>query len=593
MNLPGSPVRFCNCTPRQFSSRSELTVGSKRANLGTSWVRLAAGESVARVSHLHHYGDVVADLATGSVRWERHETPGRLLSSTDSYVPIALSACDGRQHSERRAVFLNVRFRNRSGDPGRLTCAQGSGSSAFGARARLKESPVLADRSSGWFHFTDLLRRTGSKTLVRAATLIASIGANRLLGRYLACASVASREIALLLCAYLVVANLQACGSLPRRDAVPALSTVRAVTPEAPRSRYWPELDMRPMLHDAVESDDRERATLVRTGQPADHLPPANFLAISGGSDLGAFGAGLLVGWTEHGQRPPFKVVTGVSAGALIAPFAFLGPKYDEVLRAVCSSLRPRDIFHARNILTAISSDAFADNSPLAAIIAKYVTAEVLASIAREHAQGRLLLIGTTNLDARQPVVWNMGQIASSPDPRALDLFRKVMLASTAIPGIFPPVMIDVEVDGKRYQEMHVDGGVTTQVFLAPPNLVQELNNPTGSYARERHVYVIRNGRVEPHWLPVERRTTQVARRALETLIYEQGVNDLYRLEVAAEREGEDFNVAYIDANFNYPHPTAFAPDFVRQLFQYSNSLAARGYPWRKTLPHQLRPAND
>jgi predicted acylesterase/phospholipase RssA len=345
------------------------------------------------------------------------------------------------------------------------------------------------------------------------------------------------------------------------------------------------------MLHVAAESDDRERAMLVKNGQPAEHLPPADYLAISGGGDLGAFGAGLLIGWTEHGQRPVFKLVTGVSAGALIAPFAFLGPKYDDVLRTVCSSIGPRDVYHARNILAAISSDAFADNSPLAAIIAKYVTREVLASIAREYANGRLLLIGTTNLDARQPVVWNMGEIASSTDPRALDLFRKVMLASTAIPGIFPPVMIDVKVDGRRYQEMHVDGGVMTQVFVAPPTLVQELNSPTGPYARERHVYVIRNGSVEPRWLSVERRTTKVARRALETLIYAQGVNDLYRLEVAAEREGENFNVAYIGAEFNYPHPTAFAPDFVKHLFQYSNSLAAHGYPWHKALPDQLRPA--
>ncbi|HWS62473.1 MAG TPA: patatin-like phospholipase family protein [Steroidobacteraceae bacterium] len=399
-----------------------------------------------------------------------------------------------------------------------------------------------------------------------------------------------NRGILCLLSACLGLVNLQACGSLPRRDAVPALSTVRAVTPEAPTSRYWPELDIRPMVRVAAESDDRERAMLLKTGR-IEHLPPADFLAISGGGDLGAFGAGLLIGWTEHGQRPQFKLVTGVSAGALIAPFAFLGPNYDDVLRTVCTSIKPRAIFHARNILTAISSDAFADNSPLAAIIAKYVTRETLASIAREYAKGRLLLIGTTNLDARQPVVWNMGEIASSTDPRALELFRKVMLASTAIPGIFPPVMIDVEVDGRRYQEMHVDGGVMTQVFLAPPSLVQELNDPTGPYARERHVYVIRNGSVEPRWLSVERRTTKVARRALETLIYAQGINDLYRLEVEAEREGEDFNVAYIDATFTYPHTTAFAPDFVRRLFQYSNSLAAGGYPWRKALPDQLEPA--
>jgi predicted acylesterase/phospholipase RssA len=345
------------------------------------------------------------------------------------------------------------------------------------------------------------------------------------------------------------------------------------------------------MLHVAAESDDRERATLMKDGRPAEHLPPADFLAISGGGDLGAFGAGLLIGWTQYGDRPQFKLVTGVSAGALIAPFAFLGPKYDDVLRTVCTSIGPRDIFHARNIIAALSSDAFADSRPLAAIIAKYVTRDLLTSIAQEYAKGRLLLIGTTNLDARQPVVWNMGEIASSADPQALELFRKVMLASTAIPGMFPPVMIDVEVDGRHYQEMHVDGGVLTQVFLAPPSLVQELNDPTGPYARERHVYVIRNGRVEPRWLSVPRRSTKVARRALETLIDAQGINDLYRLKVEAEREGEEFSVAYIDAQFNYSHPTEFAPDFLRHLFQYSNALAARGYPWHKALPDQLLPA--
>jgi predicted acylesterase/phospholipase RssA len=404
-------------------------------------------------------------------------------------------------------------------------------------------------------------------------------------------ATMRKRPILFLLSACLGLPSLLACGSLPRRDAVPALSTVRAVTPEAPTSRYWPALNILQMLHVAAESDDRERATLMKDGRPAEHLPPADFLAISGGGDLGAFGAGLLIGWTQYGDRPQFKLVTGVSAGALIAPFAFLGPKYDDVLRTVCTSIGPRDIFHARNIIAALSSDAFADSRPLAAIIAKYVTRDLLTSIAQEYAKGRLLLIGTTNLDARQPVVWNMGEIASSADPQALELFRKVMLASTAIPGMFPPVMIDVEVDGRHYQEMHVDGGVLTQVFLAPPSLVQELNDPTGPYARERHVYVIRNGRVEPRWLSVPRRSTKVARRALETLIDAQGINDLYRLKVEAEREGEEFSVAYIDAQFNYSHPTEFAPDFLRHLFQYSNALAARGYPWHKALPDQLLPA--
>jgi predicted acylesterase/phospholipase RssA len=126
------------------------------------------------------------------------------------------------------------------------------------------------------------------------------------------------------------------------------------------------------------------------------------------------------------------------------------------------------------------------------------VNEDVLAAIAREYAKGRVLLIGTTNLDSRQPVVWNMGAIASSEDPRALDLFRKIVLASASIPGVFPPVMIDVDVQGKRFQEMHVDGGVMTQVFLFPPAFFQGLTANRSDNERERHVYVIRNGQRWP-----------------------------------------------------------------------------------------------
>jgi len=209
----------------------------------------------------------------------------------------------------------------------------------------------------------------------------------------------------------------------------------------------------------------------------------------------------------------------------------------------------------------------------------------LLAAIAREYAKGRVLLIGSTNLDSRQPVVWNMGAIASSRDPRALDLFRKIVLASASIPGIFPPVMIDVDVEGKRYQEMHVDGGVMTQVFLFPPTFLQGLTASRSANERERHLYVIRNGRIDPQWQSVPRRSTGVARRALDALIETQGINDLYRLQVMARQGNEDFNVAFIGEEFNYPHRGMFATDYLRHLFGYSYELGANGHPWRKTLP--------
>jgi hypothetical protein len=255
--------------------------------------------------------------------------------------------------------------------------------------------------------------------------------------------------------AIILCAMLHGCATLGRLDAVPPQLTEQAVPQAAAGSRYWPALEITPMLREAARSDDRERAVLPAAVTADNHLPAASYLLLSGGGDNGAFGAGLLVGWTDHGDRPTFKVVTGISAGALIAPFAFLGPQYDVVLRDAITSIRPHDIFRKRNLISTFFKDAYGDTSPLAQIIAKHITPEVLKSIAAEHAKGRLLLIGTTDLDAKQPVVWNMGEIASSDNPGAIELFRKILLASAAIPVVFPPVMIDVEVAGTHYQEMH------------------------------------------------------------------------------------------------------------------------------------------
>ena len=311
-----------------------------------------------------------------------------------------------------------------------------------------------------------------------------------------------------------------------------------------------------------------------------------------------------MVGWTQKGDRPTFKVVTGVSAGALIAPFAFLGSRYDDILQKVAVSIGPRDIFHLRSIFAAISSDGFADTKPLADLIARYVTPELLSAIAVEYAKGRVLLVGTTDLDARQPVVWDMGAIASSTDPRALTLyFAKSCLRPQLIPGVFPPVMLDVTESGRRYQEMHVDGGVTSQVFLFPPKLIQMLVGDRAGQRRERTVYIIRNGRIDPVWQPVRRRSTTVAREVIDAFIDVQAVNDLYRLEVAAERNGERFNVAYIGSDFDFPHKGLFlrAPTCISyfstsyHLAKGWNSVASglcrterQQNPWRSGGTHRV-----
>jgi hypothetical protein len=332
-------------------------------------------------------------------------------------------------------------------------------------------------------------------------------------------------------------------------------------------------------------------AALAKAGKSTDPLPPAYLLAISGGGDDGAFGAGLLVGWTAQGTRPEFKLVTGISAGALIAPFAFLGPQYDDILRAVSTSMSPGGVFRKRNVVFGIASDGMADSAPLAGLIAKYVTPEILDAVAREYEHGRFLLIGTTDLDAERSVLWNMGAIASSHAPGALGLFRKIMLASTSIPGAVSPVMIDVDVHGKQFQEMHVDGGVITQVFLYPQQMFMETRKATGtSFLRERHAYIIRNGMLEPRWADTARRTLSIGGRAIGALIQTQGISDIDRIYLLAQKDGVDFNLAYIDTDFDFPHQQEFANDYMQQLFDYAYGLSANGYPWHKDVPARLYP---
>lgn len=373
------------------------------------------------------------------------------------------------------------------------------------------------------------------------------------------------------------------CASPPRLQAVPSALTAQART-AIPNARFFPDRNEAPLVEEALASYRRERAWLTSTGHTGP-LPPAAFLTISGGGGDGAFGAGLLTGWTATGKRPSFKLVTGISTGALIAPFAFLGPNYDPQLAETYTRVTDHDIFKKRNVTAALFSDAMADTKPLSNLVDKFLTRELLDAIAQEYARGRLLLVGTTNLDSREPVYWNMGAIATSRDPAAVTLFRQVTVASASIPGAFPPVMIDVNVDGVRYQEMHVDGGATRQVFMYPPTL--RLRDETSAIGanRERAVYIIRNARLDPEWASVDRRMLSIVNRAVSALIQTQGFGDLNRMYLTAMRDHVDFNLAYIPADFTVPKKSQFDIDYMTQLFERGRQMAAAGYPWAKYPP--------
>lgn len=402
------------------------------------------------------------------------------------------------------------------------------------------------------------------------------------------------RGASLLTCVLILL--LSSCSVPARLLAVPRAMTTQAKTTEGVVSgpsnlRFWVNQDPAPLAAEGLAAVRREEDYLARSGHTGP-LPPAYFLAVSGGSDNGAFGAGLLNGWTAAGNRPQFKIVTGVSTGALIAPLAFLGPDYDDELKEAFTTISKKDIYKERGFLAALFDDGLVDSHPLLELVSRYVTPELLRRVGEEYAKGRLLLVGTADLDAREPVIWNMTAIAASGDPDALDLFRKVLLASASVPGVFPPVMFNVEVNGTKYQEMHVDGGAMAQVFLYPPYLSVADLSEKHDIERERVLYVIRNASFKAEWETVDRKTLDIAGRAVSSLISSQGMGDIYRIYLIAQRDKIDYNLAFVGSDFTAPHEEEFDPTYMRQLYDYGYRLAAQGYPWRKYPPTFAPPTN-
>jgi predicted acylesterase/phospholipase RssA len=382
-----------------------------------------------------------------------------------------------------------------------------------------------------------------------------------------------------------LISMLAGCGSLERGLPVPRTETTQATVLGLPNERFFPLASTDPLEAEFMAAVQRlRRARGLSQNAP---MPEVQLLAVSGGGENGAFGAGLLCGWSAQGSRPIFELVTGVSTGALTAPFAYLGSSYDPQLRAVYTQITPDDVLSKRFITAALLEDALADNSPLFRTISRYLNQEMLAALAQGYDEGRLLLIGSTNLDAQQPVIWNIGAIAKSGHPNALDTIRRVLLASAAVPGAFPPTMFNVTQGGKSYQEMHVDGGAFAQAFLYPAAIARQRRErlSQGQQIVPAVAYVIRNGRLDPEWAAVERRTLGIAGRAISTMITASGYNDVLRMYNNTQRDGIAFNLAYIGSDFTKELPAPFDQEFMRALFDYGYQRAVRGYPWAAKPP--------
>ncbi|MCG6203076.1 patatin-like phospholipase family protein [Rhodopseudomonas sp. HC1] len=360
-----------------------------------------------------------------------------------------------------------------------------------------------------------------------------------------------------------------------------ALSWMLAACASAPRVPYTvAEANSARVLNldDLRRYADEPASAFVQTRLFAG---PRNYLALSGGGADGAYGAGLLNGWTAAGTRPSFSIVSGVSTGALIAPFAFLGPQYDPTLRQFYTSGVAETLLESPNPLNAIFGSGLFGNKRLRELVAEYINEDFVASVAAEYAKGRLLFVVTTNLDSQRSVIWNLGRIASLGTTQSLNLFRDVVAASASLPAVFPPMLISAEAGGARFQEMHVDGGVIAPVLTLPEAYL--LRNASGK-SLDLQLYILINNKIEPEFQVVTDRTLEIASRSSSTLVKAQTRSILFSTYGFAKRNKYGFNLSYIEAD-RPVSPAGFNTAYMRDLFQYGYDKALSGHAWVKAPP--------
>lgn len=377
---------------------------------------------------------------------------------------------------------------------------------------------------------------------------------------------------------------LSGCAILPR-NAVPVNLMASASIPGMPAVRAPAGRPSSIMTEDLALSFKQESPADFPIG--ADGKIHYAHLALSGGGPNGAFGAGFLNGWTKKGQRPKFKIVTGVSTGALMAPFALLGSEYDQALRQFYTQTSSRNIFRVLSIVPQLlGGESLADTGPLSALIAQTVDETFLAEIAKAHRRGQRLYVGTVDLDSQSFVVWNMGLIATSGRPDAVSLFRQVMLASSSIPVAFPPVFFEVEADGRRYDEMHVDGSVGTRVFYTGGVFSFEaVRAAAGRGPGKEDVYIIHNGQLRPVPEITPRSLRAIAIRSFESTGKSAVIGDLFRIYAVTSREQSGFNWITIPEDFNLVGTEVFDPVIMGDLYELGYRNATAGPVWSTSPP--------
>ncbi|RUP09573.1 patatin-like phospholipase family protein [Hyphomicrobium sp.] len=398
-------------------------------------------------------------------------------------------------------------------------------------------------------------------------------------------------HVGLMLVAALAVSGCAA--TITRNGISSAKLAETAEIPGMPGVRFWAdEVPRNPIAE--IRRRTAHMPPIGQTAKTRDGRKVIETLALSGGGSDGAFGAGVLAGWSKRGDRPEFQVVTGVSAGAIIAPFAFLGPSEDDSLHTIWTQYKQDEVVTPEIFSGLFGGPALASTAPLAGLIAQYIDRRFLDRIAAQYQRGRVLLVLTTNLDAQRPVVWNMGEIALNRSPEATELFRKVILASAAIPAAFPPVKIEVEAGGKDYDELHVDGGTTREVFVSPVEAPLSAFDSLYPNPPLRRYYIIKNGKATPDQEVVKPTTLQIAARSISTLIKSQNQGELYKIYRIAHDGGADFNFMAVPPSFSLQTKQIYDPKYQSALYEEGFSEGRKNI-WMKSPPGQapVRPSPD
>ena len=378
--------------------------------------------------------------------------------------------------------------------------------------------------------------------------------------------------------------GLAGCGALPR-NAVPVELMGTAIVPDMPEVRAPAGRPDAAMQRDLSRSFEQESATEFPVGP--DGVVHYAHLALSGGGANGAFGAGFVVGWSGTGKRPPFKIVTGVSTGALMAPFVFVGPEYDAALTEFYTTTSSLNIFRMLSIVPQLlGGESLADSGPLRLMIERQVDAELLRRVAAAHNGGRRLYIATADLDSQRVWVWNMGLIAASGRPEAARLFQQVMLASASVPIAFPPVFFEVEAGGRRFDEMHVDGGVGVRVFFSGGVFsFTAAREGVGRGAGREEVYIIHNGQLLSSPEATPRSLRGIGLRTFESASKSAVIGDLFRIYVVTLREQAGFNWITIPEDVDLAGNELFDPVKMRELYELGHQRARADSPWTTDPP--------